>query len=1054
MRPLFILPALLSLGLQAQVPGDAPGIQVDLLTVDDGLPQGLVADIEQDASGFLWFATKDGLTRYDGYEYRVFRNVPGDTASLAGDHITALHADAEGFLWIGTENNGIDRYDPRTGNFDHLRTDPILKGMGSVVSIREDASGDIWVHEFGGNLLVVQGAVGRGSDAPVLRPSAAVYPEISITRLRELRTTSAGDLWLLEQETLSVWKRSNGRFIQRLAWTVPWPWTKTEFPPGLLYHATTDRMLLVWERNLVAFDAERCVVNETVQLPEYQLRGGGLLIDGQDRLWGIGPGNSWFRFHLNTGRMEYLRPVLSRGGSFPREGAYCWLMDRTGNVWVGTPGYGVAKYPLRTERFHRLPMDGRPLNRSTIVSADPSGDVLLCMVDIVRLNSRAEGLVRDPAYVAMEREGLKAAWFTAAMDPSGDLWFGGETSDPQVHLFRYDQRERKVIQVTNDPNDRIVSTFPGLGSDLWVINATDATLASHQLTLYDTRSGAKVASYDFPGLIKSGTYREIACWRIRADGALWMGTGHGVFAFDPHTERWQHFEHAPGDSTSLPADMVFSLCFDPDEPARYLWVGTNGKGSVRLDMESGRTDRHITSRDGLPNDVIYGILPDAQGNLWLSTNQGICWFDPRTGAKKSYNKTDGIAGNEFNRYSAERSSDGRLFFGGMEGVTWFDPDDFYRVRRSSPTLITRLKLLNKPVTVSDRASFLPIPIHRMEELVLPYADRMITFEFACLDLSSPGQNEFRYILEGLNRNWIENGTGHEATFTNLDPGRYRFRVKGRNSDGIWDEQGASIELVITPPWWGTWWFRSIVALAVALALYAFYRYRLMKALEVVMVRDRIARDLHDEIGSTLSSVALYSTVARKHAGNRVPEAVEMLSRITESTTAVMEAMNDIVWAVNAENDDMEHVVRRMRAYAVRMTEAGGCMLHFDVPDDLKALELGMDQRKSLYLLFKEAVNNAVKYAQCANLRVSLYREGARLTLEVADDGMGFDPDVACDHLGGGNGLRNMRKRAAEMHAELGIRSGGGEGTRITLRFRANGRSISMEPMTTNGHGTS
>jgi two-component sensor histidine kinase len=546
-----------------------------------------------------------------------------------------------------------------------------------------------------------------------------------------------------------------------------------------------------------------------------------------------------------------------------------------------------------------------------------------------------------------------------------------------------------------------------------------------------------VKRFEFPGPTRTGTYREIACWRIAADSTIWMATGNGVYGLQTSTGTWIHYLHDDQDSTSIPGNEVFSLCFDPDEPERFMWVGTEGKGMARMDLRTGRCEPTITTAQGLPNNVIYGILPDAHHNLWISTNQGLCRFDPRTGAKKTYTNSDGIAGNEFNRYSAERSADGILYFGGMEGITWFDPEDFYQEANASPTRITGLKLLNTPVTVADNASFLPVPITGLEELTLPYSERMITFAFANMDHSVPGQNEYRYILEGLNTNWIENGTGHEATFTNLDPGTYTFKVQGRNSEGVWDGTGASLLLTITPPWWGTWWFRLAALLAIAGIIVAFFRYRLARAMEVVSVRDQIARDLHDEIGSTLSSVALYSTVARSKAGDRVPEASEMLGRITESTTAVMEAMNDIVWAVNAENDDMEHLVQRMRSYAVQMTDAGECALHFQVQDGLSKQVVGMSQRKNLYLLFKEAVNNAMKYADCANLQVSLDRDGVDVVLSVEDDGKGFEPNTKNNGSTGGNGLGNMQKRAAEMNGTLSISSSPGVGTTITLRFRQN-----------------
>jgi len=310
------------------------------------------------------------------------------------------------------------------------------------------------------------------------------------------------------------------------------------------------------------------------------------------------------------------------------------------------------------------------------------------------------------------------------------------------------------------------------------------------------------------------------------------------------------------------------------------------------------------------------------------------------------------------------------------------------------------------------------------------------------------KNTFRYMLVNFNKDWVESGTLHEATFTNLDPGTYNFRVQGRNSAGVWDERGAAIQLIVTPPWWGTWWFRIGVLLALAGALYAFYRYRLAQAVKVVRVRERIARDLHDEIGSTLSSVSLFSTVAQKKAGDKAPEASMLLGRITESTTQVLEAMNDIVWAVNADNDDMASVVKRMQAFAVSVTEARGCKLHMHADEDLKNRRLEMTQRKDLYLIFKEAVNNAMKYSGCLNLRVDLIREGGGILMRIQDDGRGFDPLAGNGSVGGGNGVGNMRVRAATIPGTLTINSEVGQGTTVELRFVPGEGRKSLDPMTT------
>ena len=1041
MRKVSLLLAAFSLISQAQDRQDTVPVTAELITVDDGLPQGLVASIVQDSIGFIWFATKDGLTRYDGYEYRVFRHVPGDSTTLSGNHITALYEDVNGLLWVGTESDGVNRYDPRTGRFTRVRPEPFIGDIGGVVKIGGDGSGNIWVHEFGGKLLVITDTGDARSSLPVLRDPQMLFPGLAVGQVRDLHVMPDGGLWLLEKQVLKVWELREGRYVNRCSWQVPWPWRETDYPPGLVHHRPADRMLLVWERNAVRFDVRSCTVVDTLHLPELQLRGAGLVVDGKDRLWGKGKGSTWFRMDLRNGRLEFLRPELSGAASLPQEGVYCWMLDRTGNIWAGTPGYGVLKYQLRTERFHRVLLDGRPLHHSTIMRADAKGEVLLGVGDQVRLNTGSGLPERDPMGDALQAAGLRVEWGTCARDPRGDTWFGGRSGALPVHLFRFDHRHGRIVQVTHGANDLIVSVFPGTGHELWAIQSKDEQFTAHQLLRFDSRTGTRTGAFDFPGPIKSGTYREIACWRIAPDGALWMATGHGVYAFHPGSGAWRHFQHDPADDRSLPEDIVFALCFDPEAPQERLWVGSKGHGMTRMDMRTGRCDTTITTAQGLVNNVVYGILPDGKGELWVSTNRGLCRFNPAAGTMMAYTSVDGIAGNEFNRYSAERSADGRLFFGGMKGITWFDPADFHGTAASSPTVITRLKLLNKPVLVTDHATFLPVPIHDLEELVLPFSERMITFEFAAMDHAIPVANEFRFILEGLNDNWIENGTGHEATFTNLDPGHYTFRVQGRNSAGVWDPVGANLRLRITPPWWGTWWFIGLVAAVMVLLGVAFYRYRVGRSREMMRMRDRIARDLHDEIGSTLSSVALFSEVAKRQArAAEGPGPGAMLDRIGQSTIQMVESMNDIVWAVSSHNDDLSHTARRMKDFAVRMCEARGIEPDFSFQGLAEEATLDMVQRKNLYLIFKEAVNNAVKYSRCTALTIRLFSEGDEVVLSVKDDGIGMKASDGNGEGGEGNGLRNMQSRAAEIAGSLRIISSG-VGTEVLLRFRPRARPL-------------
>ncbi|MCB0770725.1 MAG: hypothetical protein KDC00_10010, partial [Flavobacteriales bacterium] len=812
-------------------------------------------------------------------------------------------------------------------------------------------------------------------------------------------------------------------------------------------------MLVVRRNEVIVFDISSFAVLDTFLLPVVPLRGGSMLIDDHDRLWSHGPKGTWWRRNLRTGREEILQPLVNGGLPVPGDGQLSWMMDRSGTVWSGTPGFGLVKYRTTSERFHHHALSEEGVARSALVTSDLSGKEVLVFEQFLPLG-RTDGVMDSiPLRKALAKENIMPSWGVCVRDPAGRYWVSGPEQEPSAQLYRFDPRTMALDRSSDAADGNCAGLFPGQGTDVWALMADKERSEGARLWRVDSRTGEVADTFHFPDLLPSLGFRGIACWRIDPAGTIWMGTRNGVYGLDPVQGTWSHFTHSEGDSSSISSNEVFSLCLDPEQPERYLWVGTDGKGMSRLDRLSGKCDRQVTSREGLPNDVVYGILPDGRGNLWLSTNMGICQYFPGTGHTNNYSMADGLIGNEFNRYSAERSADGTLYFGGMEGITWFDPEDFYHVRSASPTLITELKLLNKPVRVTDQQVFLPVPVEQLKELVLPYSERMITFGFASTDLSAPAQNEYRYILEGLNTIWIENGTAHEATFTNLDPGSYAFRVQGRNSAGVWDEQGASIHLTILPPWWGTWWFRALMALFLTGSLYAFFRYRLARAMEVVSVRDQIARDLHDEIGSTLSSVALYSTVAQKKAGDKLPEASEMLGRITESTTSVMEAMNDIVWAVNAENDNMGHLVQRMRAFAVRMTEAAECALQFEVDKEMGNARIGMTQRKNLYLIFKEALNNAMKYAACTTIHVQLRRANAETILTVEDDGIGFDPCAKRNGELGGNGLVNMQKRATELRGTLTVRSEAGKGTTVQLRFRAEGSNKSLDPMMAGSKGS-
>jgi len=1016
---------------------DTVEIHLDAITVQDGLPMGYVMAVAQDSTGYLWLGTNDGLARYDGYEFTVFRHDAMDSSSIGANRINSLLVDREGYLWIGFSPFGLDRYDPRTGRFAHARANSLDANVLSVplAHLCQDALGRIWMTAtvpYAWSAFVVDPAL---SGPLVVKDPCDLQQSVRPLHNATTIIGPGGDPWFTSPDTIRCAHYASDGSVQltdhrhnisgRMGDGI-------RQSPNLLADPMSGAMLVVEPGSLTRMSAGKAVPVDTIHLPVAYHKKSELL-DRRGRIWADRVTEFDARIDVASGRTEVMKTFVegAAGKRNPIDGIAPVFEDRSGNIWFASAGYGLFWSNTRNERFKRvgggelLGLYAGDLNGTTVLSNVDRGPVFRYKAPTIQPIERS----RFAAGSGRTEHG--------AVDDQGRLWVGeGVPGSRAIKTVVVDGGGRTYIPAL--ANDRARDFFPGKGNTIWIVSCADDDRVT-SLVHVDASTGSILRRYTPPIAMGRGINHTIISMSHHPDGSIWMGTVAGLHHLDPKTGVWKVYQHDENDPGSLPHNIVLSTCLDPDDPQHLLWVGTNGGGLARLDLRTRQFKRY-TTKDGLPNEVIYGILPDARNNLWIGTNQGLVRSDPRSGAMTTYTTEHGLPSNEFNSFSYAKTDKGELWFEGMGGAFHFNPEDFYDTIPASPTVITGLKLVGKTVAVvglgnaTGEGYELPAPIEYVRRITLPYSERMITFSFACMDHTAPLKNTFRYMLEHFSADWVEVGTQHEATFTNLDPGTYTFRVQGRNSAGVWDERGATMEVIITPPWWGTWWFRICAAFLITGGVVAFYRYRLAQAVKVVRVRERIARDLHDEIGSTLSSVSLFSSVAQKKAAGKAPEASELLGRITDSTTQVLEAMNDIVWAVNADNDDMASVIKRMHAFAVNVTEARGCKLHLHADEELKSVRLEMTQRKNLYLIFKEAVNNAMKYAGCTNLHVELRRDKSALVLRVVDDGIGFDLNNGNGSIGGGNGLGNMRNRAAEIPGALTISSAMGQGTTVELRF--------------------
>ena len=416
------------------------------------------------------------------------------------------------------------------------------------------------------------------------------------------------------------------------------------------------------------------------------------------------------------------------------------------------------------------------------------------------------------------------------------------------------------------------------------------------------------------------------------------------------------------------------------------------------------------------SNIILGIVEDDGGNLWISTPKGLSRFNPDSREIRNYDAADELPGG-----SLIKSRTGEMIVGNDRGLFIFHPDSLRDNPHVPNVVLTAFNVLNEPYPLSQ-------PIYRTREIVLDHTQNFFSFEFATLDFVAPEKNRYAYRLEGVDDDWVQAGTRRYANYTHIDHGTYVFRVKGSNNDGVWNEVGASVSLVITPPFWQTWWFRTLAVLATIGLLALIYNYRVNKLLELERVRVRIARDLHDELGSNLSGIALASTMVQE-SENLSEQQRRRLSEISDNAMQTADAMREIVWFINPEHDEPADLVLKMKDVASSMLN--GVEISFESRDDVFEDSMDIEVRRHVFLIYKEILNNIVKHAQCSRVDILLERESGRFRMSIADNGCGFDPLQTYR----GNGLKNLQTRAKGIGGKLDIVSSSGQGTRITLEAR-------------------
>jgi len=787
------------------------------ISLDQGLSQTTIFSIAQDKKGFLWFGTQDGLNRFDGYSFRVFRPDRTDPFSLADHWINSLFTDQQGRFWVGTFNSGLQLYEPESGEFKSYLfpgKDEYPLVQNRIWSLADGKNGHLWVGTDHG----LQDFDPKTGNSMSFHPGSHSFLQ-SAQILTIYSDSLSGNLWIGSANGLTILNTSDMTF----SWFGQGAEKLTDGTVLSLFPAGKDKMWVGTANGLNLVDAKTGTVRhffQPDQLSESKTsstlysslnRYGNFAVRAivQDKmgwLW-MGTDAGLIHFQPETGRKRVYQNNPSNQKSLSNDLVRTLWIDKSENLWIGTAAGGLNRLDLKPKLFRvfrREPENPASLSDNNVrcIFADEDGTLWIGTLG-GGLNKKLPGnpdFQLQPLVKGKPTPGEQNVW-SVWRDHDGFLWAG--TSNGLSKLGN-DKSITRYLQHSDNPNSLVENTVRVIRED------KDGHL------LIGTEGGLSLLQPDrktFQNFTNQNGLSDNTIYAIcpSITGKIWIGTNKGLNLLDPKTGSIQVFLNDPQIPNSLSNNTIRSLF---EDEKGVLWVGTN-HGLNRFNQAT----QNFTSWDeqnGLLNSYIYGIQNDKNGNIWVSTNLGIMKISPDSSVVRAYTTQHGLQSLEFNTNASFKSADGKLFFGGISGFNSFFPDSIRENRFEPAVVITAIKVLDKPATgkrdPNERDSF-----------SLPWSRNFLTIEFAALDFTQPENNQFEFSMEGVSNGWVRLQRQRFVSFTNLDPGTYTLMIRATNHDGVWTTQPKILTISITPPFWMTTWFRiTAVLLLVSIVLLVFF----------------------------------------------------------------------------------------------------------------------------------------------------------------------------------------------------------------------------------------
>ena len=998
------------------------------LTIEDGLSNNSINCLLQTRDGFLWIATKDGLNRYDGQSFKIFKNIPLDSTSLPENYVMSLLESRDGTLWVGTWGGGLCKYNAMYETF--TQCDLPTPADDYIQCLFEDSRNNLWYGTTTGGLNKLNRVTHNILSYNKMPISKSRFPADNITFITE---DGKGFLWIGTWDNGLIQFNPQTETVKHFTHN---PENTNSIASNGVWHLFKDDDKYLWLSTFLGVDLLDLTTHEITHQPDFSTEDKKrlttpirqILKDHFGKLWiGTYDYRGLFYYDKNEEKKRFdhngLNALLNEEdnpNSISSNRVRWMYEDRNNNLWVGTED-GLNKLPATKPflQYRHFPLRKTSLG-GKVVSSIYEGDNNILWVGFGgggfdKIDLKTDAITHFNHY-ANDTFSL-SDWdvITIHEDKNGIIWIGTMSGglnrfNPKTGIFKHYLHDPKnPNSITSNWVQQILETRDGL----FLIGTNDGLQIFNRDTEIFTPYNPTIKNS--PGSFPL-TLSVNALFEDREEN-LWIGTWlDGLFRYSPKEQKLHHYIPDVRNPFSLSSSKVTTIF---EDSKGFIWIGTHSGGLNKFDKNTKKFYQFST-HNGLPNDVVFGVLEDRSGNLWVSTLNGLAKFNPSSRLFRVYDAFDGLVHNRFNWRASCKSKSGKMYFGGTNGFISFFPDSINVAAPPPPVAFTSFR-------VFDKEALLPKALSSTKEIILNNDQNFISIEFAALDLTPNQKHTFEYKLKGIDPGWVNSGSRTTAFYTDLQHGRYTFFVKASNADNVWSKP-ISLSIIVLPAWWMTWWFRLLVLVAVILIAISIYEYRVNQLLKIERIRYNIASDLHDEIGSNLSSISVDGQMLlRSTSLNNVDR--ELSFDISKTAMETIDAMRDIIWFINPKNDAGEDIIFKMKETAAKLLV--GTEWSFNFSQGIRLDHFSLEERRNIFLIYKEVLTNVVRHSEAKICSVELIKESNMLEIIIQDNGKGFDVLNVKQNYG----LLSIQKRADNIKAKLELTSEVGKGTRVVLKIQ-------------------